>query len=74
MGFAKGAGYFIVLAALLWIVSYQTSGPIYTMPQWQWFAAVSVTTMIAAVATSVGAAVCFGIWLTNPEPLPGSNH
>lgn len=72
--FKKGAAYLVALAAPLWFVSYQMSGPIYTMPQWQWFTAVSVFSLLAAVGCTIGAAVCAGIVLTNEKPLPGSNY
>lgn len=70
----KGAAYLIALAAPLWTVSYQMSGPIYTMPQWQWFGVVSGLSLAAAAACTIGASVCAGYVLTNERPLPGSNY
>lgn len=70
----KLAGYLAVLAVPLWTVSYQMTGPIYTMPQWQWFSAVSVISLLAAIGCSVGSVVCIGFVLTNEKPLSGQNY
>jgi hypothetical protein len=70
----KGAAYLGMLAAALWMVSYQMTGPIYTMPQWQWFSAVSVLSLLAASGCTIGSAFCIGFALTNEKPLPGSNY
>jgi protein-S-isoprenylcysteine O-methyltransferase Ste14 len=70
----KGAAYLAALAVPLWTVSYQMSEPIYTMPQWQWFSAVSIFSLLAAIGCSVGAACCVGFVLTNEKPLSGSNY
>ena len=72
--FKKNIMYLVALAVPLWTISYQMSGPIYTMPQWQWFSAVSVVTMLCAIGCSIGAAICGGIMLTNEKPFPGSNR
>ena len=72
--FAKLTGYLAMIAGPAWAISYATSGPIYTMPQWQWFAAVSTVTMVAAIVCSIGTAIIGGIMLTNEKPLPGSNR
>lgn len=72
--FQRGVAYLVALAAPLWTVSYQMSGPVYTMPQWQWFAAVSVVSLVAAIGCTIGAAVFTGLMITNEKPLPGSNY
>lgn len=72
--FKKIAGYLAALAGPSWLISYAASGPIYTMPQWQWFTAVSTVTMVVAIGCSIGTAVIGGIMLTNDKPLSGSNH
>jgi hypothetical protein len=66
----------VFLAAIsvpLWLVSYQASFPIYTMPQWQWFAAVSIATLLAAIGCTIGAAVLVGAMIVHAKPLEGSN-
>lgn len=70
----KGGTYLAALAAPCWFVSYQLTGPIYTMPQWQWFSATSIAFLLAALGCTIGAACCFGFVLTNEKPLPGSNY
>lgn len=70
----KLATYLAALSLPLWAVSYQVTGPIYTMPQWQWFAAVSVAFLLGALGCSIGSAVAVGFVLTNERPLPESNY
>lgn len=70
----KVAIYLAGIAAPLWWISYLMTAPIYTMPQWQWFAAVSVGTLVAAAACTIGGLVAIGALLTHDKPLPGSNY
>jgi hypothetical protein len=70
----KAAMFFAVLAAPLWTASYQLTFPIFTMPQWQWFTAISIITGLGAVGTTIGSACSAGFFLLNEKPLPGSNY
>lgn len=73
--FAKRlTGYVVLASAALWPISYYTSFLAAQNGQGMWFAAVSVVTLLAAIGTAIGGAVCAGIVLTDEAPLPGSNY
>jgi hypothetical protein len=66
--------YLAVLAAVTWPISYAASFPIYTAPQWEWWGIVSYGFLAGASICTAGAAITFGLYLTDSAPLPGANR
>lgn len=64
----------VVVAAVLWSVSYETSLASASAGQGVWFTAVSVVTLIGAIISTVGTVIGAGIVLTDEPPLPGANY
>jgi hypothetical protein len=63
----------LIVAAVCWPISYETSYLAATTGQGMWFASVSIVTLLGAIGTTIGGIVgAITAWVDNP-PLEGAN-
>lgn len=73
--FAKRLTAFAIVATPpLWIVSYLAAWPATGVGPWQWFSAVSVATLLGAIAGTAGSLFGIAFLVTDAAPLEGSNR